>query len=379
MTASVSPGAAVERQSESIRLENVAKHFAAQEHPALRDLTLEIHDRELLVLLGPSGCGKSTLLNLLAGLDEPTRGNIYFGDREVTRVPAEERNISMVFQNVGLYPHMNALDNIRFPLKRIKTAPDIIRRRVDEMAAMLGISHLLARRLNELSGGERQRVAIAKALVKRPRLFLLDEPFSSLDADRRRQLRSELLRIHRHLQITMVFVTHDQEEAMSLADRIAVMRAGELMQLGAPLDIYQRPAALWVASFIGAYPVNIMQAVPDLAAGKVRLLVGDEPSLDLDPATLARWRAANLPERVTVAVRPEYVRVAPAGAPGISAQISIRELLGDNVLYHLQADQLQMRAVRPVSEMFEVGENLSLTFEWPRVFVFHPETEKALL
>ena len=199
------------------------------------------------MLLGPSGCGKTTTLNMLAGLEQPTSGQLLFGDRVMNDVPPEERDIAMVFQSIALYPHLNVRDNIGFALKTQRRAEaGQIAERTTEVAAHPRYRPLLDRRIHQLSGGQRQRVAIAKALVRRPRLFLLDEPFSSLDAALRRQMRSELVRIHREVETTMVFVTHDQEEAMAIADRIAVMNEGELIQLGPPLDLYHAPRNLWV-------------------------------------------------------------------------------------------------------------------------------------
>jgi ABC-type sugar transport system ATPase subunit len=221
-----------------IRFADVGKQFEGGVS-AVKDLNLEIRDGELLVLLGPSGCGKTTTLNMLAGLEQPSTGQLYFNDRAMNNVPPEERDIAMVFQSVALYPHLNVRDNIGLALKTRRVPRQQIAERTAEVVGILDIAPLLNRRIHQLSGGQRQRVAIAKALVRRPRLFLLDEPFSSLDAALRRQMRSELVRIHREVETTMVFVTHDQEEAMAIADRIGVMRSGELIQLGPPLDVYR--------------------------------------------------------------------------------------------------------------------------------------------
>src|SRR6266700_2436514 len=263
LAATDSKPAAPARPSTSIRLTNVSKQYDKQGEPALRDISLDIYDKELLVLLGPSGCGKSTTLNILAGLEEPTSGELRFGDQLMNQVPAEERDVSMVFQTIALYPHMDVQNNITFPLRVRKVPQETITERVTTITRMLGIDRYLKRKLHQLSGGERQRVAIAKALVKRPHLFLLDEPFSSLDADMRRQLRSELVRIHRQLGTTMLFVTHDQEEAMSIAERIAVMRRGELMQLGTPLEVYYAPANVWISQFVGTHPINLFALTLD--------------------------------------------------------------------------------------------------------------------
>src|SRR6266852_5247023 len=259
------------RPAASIRLKSISKQYDSHGEAALRNFNLEIHDKELLVLLGPSGCGKSTTLNILAGLEEPTSGELFFGDQLMNNVPAEERDVSMVFQSIALYPHMDVQNNITFPLRVRRVPRDVIVDRVTTITRMLGIDRYLKRKLHQLSGGERQRVAIAKALVKRPHLFLLDEPFSSLDADMRRQLRSELVRIHRQLETTMLFVTHDQEEAMSIAERIAVMRAGELMQLGTPLEVYYAPANVWISQFVGTHPINLFALTLDASTPQLYL------------------------------------------------------------------------------------------------------------
>jgi len=369
---------ATQSSSTNIRVQSVTKSFGGPE-PALNDLTIEILDKELLVLLGPSGCGKTTLLNILAGLDQPTTGEIFFADQRVTDIPAEDRDISMVFQSIGLYPHMNARQNIVFPLRLRKIPDDVIRDRVVEITDLLGIGSLLDRRINQLSGGQRQRVAITKALVKRPRLFLLDEAFSNLDADLRRQLRSELVRIHQELDITMVFVTHDQEEAMSMADRIAIMNSGRLVQLGSPLEIYQHPATLWVARFIGAYPINIFQAEVRPSPEGLNVLMDGKHPIQLDPDTLERWKAAKLPKQVVLAVRPEHVRLSAPGSGHLQGEIHVREVLGDKILYHLGAGGHHLRAVTGSSEVFHPDQGVGISLDWTHAFVFDSQTEKAVI
>ena len=289
----------------AIRLHQITKDFgdhAAQ--PALRGIDLDIFDKELLVLLGPSGCGKSTTLNILAGLEEPSSGQLYFGDRLMNRVPAEERDVSMVFQSIALYPHMNVLDNITFSLRMQKVPKDAISERVTTISKMLGMDRYLQRKLHELSGGERQRVAIAKALVKRPHLFLLDEPFSSLDADMRRQLRGELVRIHQELETTMLFVTHDQEEAMSVADRIAVMRSGQIVQVGTPLEIYNAPQSLWTSRFVGTHPINLLEVTLDSSRPEAVLSGSTQVVLPMDSRLYAELRKLAPSNQVIAGVPP---------------------------------------------------------------------------
>ncbi|HYV66578.1 MAG TPA: ABC transporter ATP-binding protein [Myxococcales bacterium] len=227
---------------------------------ALREVTLEIADGEFLSLVGPSGCGKSTTLNLIAGLDEPTSGTIRIGGREVNGLSPSERDVAMVFQSYALYPHKDVRGNLAFPLQMGRVSRAEIERRVAETAALLGIEQLLSRRPRELSGGQRQRVALGRALVRKPRVFLFDEPLSNLDAALRSQLRGELKRLHATLRATFVYVTHDQAEAMTLSDRIAVLREGSLQQVGPPREIYERPANRFVAEFFGTPRINVLPA-----------------------------------------------------------------------------------------------------------------------
>jgi multiple sugar transport system ATP-binding protein len=366
----------------SIRLRNVGKQFGNQGAPALRNINLDIYDKELLVLLGPSGCGKSTTLNILAGLEEPTTGELYFGDELMNQVPAEERDVSMVFQSIALYPHMNVQDNITFPLRVRKIPRDVITERVASITRMLGIERYLKRKLHQLSGGERQRVAIAKALVKRPRLFLLDEPFSSLDADMRRQLRSELVRIHRELETTMVFVTHDQEEAMSVADRIAVMRGGELVQVGTPLDVYNAPVNTWVSQFVGSHPINLFRISLDPSRPRAFPTGRPEAALPIDPALHSRLRSAAPNGELVVGIRPEFVNLTTARDAGDGAwhgEVYTRQVLGTSILYDVRSANGHVRAVSSSQYHHDPGNRVLVEFAWTSVFFFDRQTEQRIL
>jgi ABC-type sugar transport system ATPase subunit len=363
-----------------IRFVDVSKQFEGGV-AAVKDLNLEIRDGELLVLLGPSGCGKTTTLNMLAGLEQPSNGQLYFNDRAMNDVPPEERDIAMVFQSVALYPHLNVRDNIGLALKTRRVPRQQIAERTAEVTDILDIAPLLNRRIHQLSGGQRQRVAIAKALVRRPQLFLLDEPFSSLDAALRRQMRSELVRIHREVETTMVFVTHDQEEAMAIADRIGVMRSGELIQLGPPLDVYRTPRNLWVAQFIGAHPVNVIDA--SLTASGAQLLPDGAWSTGMPNPVRSVIDGKTSGGKFRIGIRPEHVSVAPANRPfdtdGWQAEVYTRQILGTDILYELASNGHLLRAVTPTSQLFDIGDPVAIRFDWTDAFVFDPESGDALL
>jgi sn-glycerol 3-phosphate transport system ATP-binding protein len=299
--------------------ENVTKVFPGGT-TALEDLSLQIPDGEFMILVGPSGCGKTTALRCVAGLEKPTRGRIRIGDDVVNDVTPRDRDIAMVFQNYALYPHMSVFKNLAFGLKQRRMPKAEIDRRVRDVSTMLGLDELLKRRPAQLSGGQRQRVAMGRALVREPKAFLLDEPLSNLDAKLRVQMRAELKRVHARLGITTIYVTHDQVEAMTLGDRIAVMNAGRLQQLGPPQDVYDHPVNLFVAGFIGSPPMNLMRAV----AQGGRIVAGD--------LTIER---DGVPDgEVAVGMRPEILSAAADGLPSFEFLVDVVEPLGDEIVVH---------------------------------------------
>lgn len=352
----------------NVRLVNVGKRYDTGSL-VLHDLSLEIQDHELLVLLGPSGCGKTTTLNLLAGLEAPTQGDIYFGDWRVNNAPPEERDVSMIFQSIALYPHMNARNNIEFALVRKRMDRKLIDERVGAISRMLGIEKLLNRRIHQLSGGQRQRVAIAKALVRRPRLFLLDEPFSALDADMRRQLRAELVRLHRELDTTIVFVTHDQEEAMSVADRIAVFRDGRLIQLGTPLDIYFHPTDLWIARFVGSQPINVLELTSDMGADITAL--GVNGSLSPPPWVIKRYREQQ-GRSVLLAVRPESVKLsADQDKTALAGTVAARQILGATTIYDVAlGSDVTVKSLMSSTALIPMSARVAVAIDWEQVQLF---------
>ena len=302
-----------------VSLQHVSKTYPGDkgvEHPVVRDASLEVADREFVVLVGPSGCGKSTTLRMVAGLETISQGDIFIGDRRVNDVAPADRDIAMVFQNYALYPDKTVWENMAFGLLVRKRPRAEIDRRVREAAGILGIEALLDRRPKQLSGGQRQRVAVGRAIVRQPKVFLFDEPLSNLDAKLRAQTRVEISKLHQRLQATMLYVTHDQVEAMTMGDRIVVMRDGVVQQAGPPLEIYQRPVNLFVAGFLGSPPMNFLRGA--LASGPGETLAFREGE---GGSFLCRFRAAERPElaghvgkEVVLGLRPEDLSPTPAGA-----------------------------------------------------------------
>ena len=286
------------------------------ENVIVNSINLEIQDREFCVLVGPSGCGKTTTLRMIAGLEEITSGEIFIGDRLVNAVPPKDRDIAMVFQNYALYPHMTAYNNMAFGLKLRKYSKKEIDARVRESAEILNLTHLLERRPKELSGGQRQRVALGRAIVRKPKVFLFDEPLSNLDAKLRVQMRAEISKLHDRLQTTMIYVTHDQIEAMTMGDRICVMKDGVIQQVDAPLAIYNQPKNKFVASFIGSPPMNFLDVQVENRDGKIWLNEG-KFSLKLSPRSKMQRVAKNyVGKSLTCGIRPEDILDQPRRQPG---------------------------------------------------------------
>jgi multiple sugar transport system ATP-binding protein len=349
----------------TVEYEDVWKQFATRDAPAVRALTLDIADGEFLVLLGPSGCGKTTALRMLAGLEHPDRGDIRIDGQSVVRLEPKDRDVALVFQSYALYPHMSVRDNIQYPLKvRGGTATERAAK-VERAAKLLRIEHLLPRRPAQLSGGEQQRVALARAIVREPRVFLMDEPLSNLDAKLRTHTRTELKALQKELGVTTIFVTHDQAEAMTMADRIAVLDAGQLQQLGTPDTVYQRPANLFVAQFIGSPPMNVLDAKRDGDS----LVVADG------------WRIP-APRRLDggalkVGLRPEAIDLLSTG-DGQPAAVLVSEPLGSEVIVNVKLGETLIK-VRTAPEVRpDPGARVFLSVQPDAVRVFDGASGAAL-
>ena len=315
----------------SVSLQHIYKVYAGGV-TAVSDFNLDIKDKEFIVLVGPSGCGKSTTLRMVAGLEEISDGELYIGDKLVNDVAPKDRDIAMVFQNYALYPHMTIYDNMAFGLKLRKTPKDEIKRRVEEAAKILGIDHLLNRKPKALSGGQRQRVALGRAIVREPKVFLFDEPLSNLDAKLRVQMRTEITKLHQRLQTTFIYVTHDQTEAMTLGDRIVIMKDGFIQQIGTPQEVFNHPYNLFVAGFIGSPAMNMFDANLVKKDGKYFVnLNGYE--VELSAEKQAALAANNVEEQaITLGVRPEHLGLVD---DGVEAKIDVHELMGSSVHLHV--------------------------------------------
>jgi multiple sugar transport system ATP-binding protein len=350
----------------SVTFDHVVKRYTA-DLTVVKDFNVEIPDKEFMVLVGPSGCGKSTALRMLAGLETITEGQIRIGDRVVNNVAAKDRDIAMVFQSYALYPHMSVYDNMAFPLQMQKVAKPEIEKRVKNASKILGLDNFLKRKPRALSGGQRQRVALGRAIVRSPKVFLLDEPLSNLDAKLRGQTRIELQKLHRDLQTTFIYVTHDQVEAMTMGDRIAIMNAGILQQVGTPGEIYDHPANLFVAGFIGSPTMNF---VPVTVTNGTAKAAGFEVTL---PKAVA-------PGQATLGFRPETATdriVDPANT--LEMKVDVVERLGsDQYLYGQVGGDAVTARVDPKMKV-EAGDKVKLGLDTRTLHLFEAETEKALL
>lgn len=363
----------------SVTYQNVSKKFGDLE--IIKSLNIEVHDKEFLVLVGPSGCGKTTALRLLAGLEEISDGEIKIDDRVVNDVAPKDRDIAMVFQSYALYPHLSVYDNMAFGLKLRKTPKDEIKKRVNDAAQILDITHLLDRKPRQLSGGQRQRVAVGRAIVREPKVFLFDEPLSNLDAKLRVQMRAEISKLHQRLQTTFIYVTHDQTEAMTMASRIAVINKGLLLQLDTPQSLYDKPNNLFVAGFIGSPAMNFFPATISISDGKV--IVNTESfKIQIPQAFSAPYKNLN-GKSVIFGIRPENIHDPEFVPPNISGErvdvkVDVTELMGnETLLYLVNGKNTFIARVDPRSQK-RIGDDMQVIFNMDKVHIFDATTEEAI-
>jgi multiple sugar transport system ATP-binding protein len=353
-----------------VRFENVAKRFGPVS--VIEEMNLDIRDHEFMVLVGPSGCGKSTALRMIAGLEEISEGQVYIGDRVVNDLQPKDRDVAMVFQSYALYPHMTVRDNIAFGLKIRKTPKAEMEQKIAQAAETLGIGHLLDRKPKQLSGGQRQRVAVARAIVRDPQVFLFDEPLSNLDAKLRVQTRAEITKLQHRLQTTVVYVTHDQVEAMTMGHRIAVMNAGKIQQVGTPLEVYDKPANAFVAQFIGTPPMNFFDATVNdgrLDAAKFSI-------------PLPAGRKTSNGQKVRVGIRPENILAGDQQGRGATARVQavveIVEPIGHEAIVHSSIGPDMLVASFDSHNMPRVSETIDLVIELDALHLFDAATEARL-
>ena len=369
----------------SLSLKGIYKKYAGGV-TAVSDFTLDIEDKEFVVLVGPSGCGKSTTLRMIAGLEEISEGELYIGDQMVNDVAPKDRDIAMVFQNYALYPHMTVFDNMAFGLKLRKMPKAEIKKRVEEAARILDIGHLLDRKPKALSGGQRQRVALGRAIVREPKVFLMDEPLSNLDAKLRGQMRTEIGKLHKRLQTTFIYVTHDQTEAMTMGTRIVVMKDGFIQQIDSPQVLYEKPCNVFVAGFIGSPPMNFMDAeLQEAPNGGLQLALGSNTTIALPEAKAKQLEGSEyIGKKVLMGIRPENIHdeAIMAGLTpecSVSAHVDLTEMMGAETYLYVTIEGTPFVARVNPRTTAKIGDDINLIFDGNRIHLFDKETEKAIL
>ncbi len=366
----------------SLSLRNIYKTYSGG-FTAVKDFSLEIDDKEFVILVGPSGCGKSTTLRMIAGLEEISEGELYIGDTLVNDIAPKDRDIAMVFQNYALYPHMTVYENMAFGLKLRKIPKDEIKRKVLEAAQILDIEHLLDRKPKALSGGQRQRVALGRAIVREPKVFLMDEPLSNLDAKLRVQMRTEIGKLHKKLQTTFIYVTHDQTEAMTMGSRIVVMKDGIVQQVASPQELYSNPCNVFVAGFIGSPQMNFINATVDVKPDGVKLIIGD--TIIKLPAGLSKKNGfANYNGReIIVGIRPEDIHdeaqfIAHFADATAEVSVELTEMMGAETFLYLKLGQIPLTArVNPRTTATH-GDIIKVAFDVNKLHFFDKDTEKVI-
>jgi len=365
----------------TITLENIVKKYS-ENITAVHDFNLKIEDREFLVLVGPSGCGKSTTLRMIAGLEEITEGNLYIGNNLVNNVKPKDRNIAMVFQNYALYPHLTVYKNMAFGLKMRKVKKDVIKSKIEMTSKLLGIEELLDRKPSELSGGQKQRVALGRAMVREPEVFLLDEPLSNLDAKLRMQMRFEIIKLHKELNATFVYVTHDQTEAMTMADKIVVMKDGFIQQVDTPSNIYEHPVNTFVAGFMGSPQMNFLE-VTVKGENEIFYLEFDRYKIHVSRYKFD-WNLMKKYEgkKLIMGIRPEDIRFSCDGEPceecAIEAELEIKEVLGSEAYFHFKCAGEKIIAKLSIKQGFEENKIMKIVFDTEKMHLFNLDDEKNI-
>jgi multiple sugar transport system ATP-binding protein len=367
----------------SISLRGICKFFPGNV-AAVSDFSMEIEDKEFIVLVGPSGCGKSTVLRMIAGLEDISQGELYIGGQLVNNdVPPKDRNIAMVFQNYALYPHMNVYKNMAFALELRKMPRDEIKRRVQEAAQILNIEHLLDRKPKALSGGQRQRVALGRAMVRNPAVFLLDEPLSNLDAKLRASMRTELIKLHQRLGTTFIYVTHDQTEAMTMGNRIVVMKDGFIQQIDEPQNLYDHPLNIFVAEFIGTPQMNFLDGVLRLEKNSYRVEIRND-NIALDSVRVSDGLRAYVDKPVKAGIRPEDIYneaefVREHSGEVLKAEVEIIEHMGSDLFLYLKYGEARLIARAATNTALRTGDSLNIGIDTRKIHLFDHETGEAIL
>lgn len=363
-------------------LKNIEKKYP-NGFVAVQNFNLDIEDKEFIIFVGPSGCGKSTTLRMIAGLEEISKGDLYIGDKLMNNVAPKDRDIAMVFQNYALYPHMSVYDNMAFGLKIRKTPKDEIKRRVTEAAKILDIEHLLDRKPKALSGGQRQRVAMGRAIVREPKVFLMDEPLSNLDAKLRVQMRTEISKLHKRLQTTFIYVTHDQTEAMTLGTRIVVMKDGIIQQVDSPINLYNKPINLFVAGFIGSPQMNFIEAVVSKESDSVYLTFGEYKVKVNGDKAKSLIDGDYIGKEIIMGIRPEDLYdeemfIANSPESVVDVEVELTELLGAEVYLYLLLNGNQITARVDPRSKAKVGDKIKIAMDTNRIHIFDKETELSI-
>lgn len=362
----------------TVLLKNATKIYEGG-NVAVQNVNVEINDKEFVVLVGPSGCGKSTVLRMIAGLEEITSGEIYIDGKIVNNIPPKDRDIAMVFQNYALYPHMSVFENIAFGLKLRKYDKNEIKQRVEEAAAILSLQDYLQRKPRQLSGGQRQRVAVGRAIVRKPKVFLFDEPLSNLDAKLRVQMRTEISKLHKNLGATMIYVTHDQTEAMTMGDKIVILKDGEVQQTGKPMELYDKPVNKFVAGFIGSPAMNFINGRIVLFDKLFFVIDTDNVKIELDEKyrkTLSTYRD----KEITIGIRPEYFLLSNEKSPieEIPVKLEIAEPMGNETLLYFTLQGAQMIARGNPNQYYKAGDAYSLHINKNKIHFFDQENGVAI-